>query len=318
MATQSEQVAQRLRSVAAAREVVPSDPELSARWHVHGVPSPYCRWNYHPEYEIHLITQGTGWFVVGDRIDIFSPGQLVLVGSNVPHHWISDLEPGHTLPERDVVFQFHPDWLQRSRQHLPELGRLDPLLHLARHGVEFTGPTAEHAANHLRQIGAQRGALRLAHIFSLLGTLGESPSSDRRTLSADWFPPIDNTDDLAADRIDLAFSYIFDHLDDPAIRLAGAARAVGMSESAFSRYFTKISGQSFSDTVRKLRLAQAGKLLRETSLPVSSIAHRVGYANLSNFNRQFRTYHGATPRKVRAEAHAPREHGSTSIGQPRR
>lgn len=302
MITQSERVAQRLTKVAAAREVVPSDPELSARWHVHGVPSSYCRWNYHPEYEIHLITQGTGWFVVGDRIDIFSPGQLVLVGSNVPHHWISDLHPGETLPERDVVFQFHPEWLRRCRQLLPELGRLDPLLQLAKRGVEFTGATAVAGADHLHKIGSEPEPLRLAHIFGLLGTLSQSPSDDRRVLSADGFPTVDSTDDHAADRIDIAFSYIFDHLGDPAIRLAGAAREVGMSESAFSRYFTKISGQSFSDTVRKLRLAQAGKLLRETTLPVASIAHRVGYANLSNFNRQFRAHHGATPRDVRARA----------------
>ena len=136
----------------------------------------------------------------------------------------------------------------------------------------------------------------------MLGTLSESPSGEARTLSADWLPALDPNDEHAADRIDVAFAYIFDHLADPAIRLAGAAREVGMSESAFSRYFTKISGQSFSDTVRKLRLAQAGKLLRETSLPVAAIAHRVGYANLSNFNRQFRSHHGATPRDIRARA----------------
>ncbi len=118
-------------------------------------------------------------------------------------------------------------------------------------------------------------------------------------MSADWFPTLDRFGDQAADRIDLAFAYIFDHLGDPTIRLAGAARSVGMSESAFSRYFTQISGQSFSDTVRKLRLAQAGKLLRETSLPVAAVAHRVGYANLSNFNRQFRSHHGVTPREFR-------------------
>ena len=302
MVTTSERVAQRLTSVAAAREVVPSDPELSARWHVHGVPSPFSRWNYHPEYEIHLITEGTGWFVVGDCIDIFAAGQLVLVGSNVPHHWISDLQPGEILPERDVVFQFHPDWLQRCRQLMPELGRLDSLLQLARRGIEFSGDTARRAADRLKAIGAADGSTRLSHIFALLGTLSESPSGEARTLSADWFPTLDANDGHAADRIDVAFGYIFDHLADPAIRLAGAAREVGMSESAFSRYFTKISGQSFSDTVRKLRLAQAGKLLRETSLPVAAIAHRVGYANLSNFNRQFRSHHGATPRDVRVRA----------------
>src|SRR4051794_14990942 len=102
-------VAQRLATVGAAREVVPKDPEVSARWHRHGVPSPYSRWNYHPEYEVHLIRIGAGRYVVGDRIDTFSAGQLVLVGSNVPHHWISDLEPGEVIADRDVVFQFHPD-----------------------------------------------------------------------------------------------------------------------------------------------------------------------------------------------------------------
>lgn len=305
MGTTSERVAQRLASVAAAREVVPSDPELSARWHVHGVPSPYSRWNYHPEYEIHLITEGTGWFVVGDCIDLFTAGQLTLVGSNVPHHWISDLEAGERLPRRDVVFQFHPDWLHRCRPLLPELGRLDLLLQLARRGIEFTGPTAARAAEHLAAIGSVPSPTRLAHIFALLGILSDSGESDRRILSADWFPTLDHGDDQAADRIEVAFAYIFEHLADPGIRLAGAAARVGMSESAFSRYFTKISGQSFSDTVRKLRLVQAGKLLRETALPVASIAHRVGYANLSNFNRQFRSHHAATPRDFRIRSRTP-------------
>ena len=57
---------------------------------------------------------------------------------------------------------------------------------------------------------------------------------------------------------------------------------------------------TFADTVRRLRLAQAGKLLRGTTLPVAAIAHRVGYANLSNFNRQFRAHHGHTPREHRS------------------
>ncbi|HEY5788369.1 MAG TPA: helix-turn-helix transcriptional regulator [Microlunatus sp.] len=72
-----------------------------------------------------------------------------------------------------------------------------------------------------------------------------------------------------------------------------------MSESAFSRYLARVTGVSFADTIRRLRLAQAGKLLRGTTLPVAAIAHRVGYGNLSNFNRQFRAHHGHTPREHR-------------------
>ena len=73
-----------------------------------------------------------------------------------------------------------------------------------------------------------RGPLRLQHIFGLLGVLSESPGADRRTLSARLAPAADGNDDHAADRIDLAFAYIFDHWAIP-IPAAGAAKRVGLS-----------------------------------------------------------------------------------------
>ena len=297
-ATKSAIAAERLATIPAAREVVPSDPNLSARWHMHGVPSPFSRWNYHPEYEVHLIRFGTGRYVVGDRIDVFAPGQLVLVGSNLPHHWISDLAPGETIPDRDVVFQFHPQWIDRCRQVLPELREVEPLLTRSARGLEFTGRAAAEGARELQLIGTTTGAQRLQHIFGLLGTLSRAPSTEHHTLAKAWLPPLD--DQHAADVVDRAFGYIFDNLVGE-VRLSVAADLIGMSESAFSKYFKRVTGQTFSDTVRKLRLAQAGKLLKETNLPVSSIYQRVGYANLSNFNRQFRATHGLTPREFRRQ-----------------
>ena len=289
--------AERLATIRAAREVVPSDPNLSARWHKHGVPSPFSRWNYHPEYEVHLITVGTGRYIVGDRIDTFSAGQLVLVGSNLPHHWISDLEPGETIPDRDVVFQFHPQWINRCREVLPELSDVEPLLNKSARALEFTGRTASEGARELELIGTTTGAERLQHIFGLLGILARAPASEHQTLAKAWLPPLD--DQYAADIIDRAFGYILDNLVSE-VRLSVAADLIGMSESAFSKYFKRVTGQTFSDTVRKLRLAQAGKLLKETNLLVSSIYQRVGYTNLSNFNRQFRAEHGVTPREFRS------------------
>ncbi len=297
---QSGEVAKRLAEVRAAREVVPGDPDLSARWHRHGVPSPYSRWNYHPEYEVHLITAGTGWFVVGDCIDIFTADQLVLVGSNVPHHWISDLEPGQQLPERDVVFQFHPDWVAACAAQLPELGKLESVLRESRRGIAFDGAARHTAARHLLAIGATTGPTRLAHIFGLFGAFVDAGEGEKRLLSDQWSTgQLRYPESGAADRIDLAYSYMLSHLADPDLKMRDAARHIGLSESAFSRYFSRVSGRSFTDTVRRMRLTQARKLLRDTDLPVATIAHRVGYANLSNFNRQFLAHHGHTPREHR-------------------
>jgi len=292
-------VAQRLATIPASREVVPIDPRLSARWHMHSVPSPFSRWNYHPEYEVHLIRFGTGRYVVGDSIDVFSAGQLVLVGSNLPHHWISDLEPGEIIKDRDVVFQFHPQWIRQCQAVLPELSDIEPLLKKSARGIEFIGQTARLGAQELQLIGETAGAERLKHIFGLLGVLAAAPDAEHHTLAKAWLPPLD--DEYAADIIDRAFTYILDNLVGD-VRLSAAADLIGMSESAFSKYFKRVSGQTFSDTVRHLRLAHACKLLKETDLPISSIYHRVGYANLSNFNRQFRAQYGATPRDFRRQS----------------
>ena len=90
----------------ANREIIPPDPNHSVRWVEHSYPSPVARWNYHPEYEIHLIRKGTGKFIVGDHIGTFEAGHVSLVGSGLPHDWVSDLEPGEVLENRDAVIQF--------------------------------------------------------------------------------------------------------------------------------------------------------------------------------------------------------------------
>jgi len=47
------------------------------------------------------------------------------------------------------------------------------------------------------------------------------------------------------------------------------------------------------------RIDRACILLRETDLPVIEICHRVGFENLSHFNRQFRKLRGVTPTAFR-------------------
>ena len=288
----------RLLGTPAARELVPSVPGQSARWHIHDYPGPYCRWNYHPEFEVHLIRCGNGRFIVGDCIDTFSAGQLTLIGSNLPHHWISDLDPAESIAGRDVVFQFHPSWIAACQQSMPELAAIDPLLRRASRGLEFDADTARAGARQLLAIGESSGLDRLAAIIALLTTLVQAQPERTRTLATAWAPR--HHEARAADIIDQVMGYIAGPAGD--VSMAGAAAMVGMSESTFSRYFTRTAGQSFSDTVRKMRMAQACRFLTSSDLSVATIAQRVGYRNLSNFNRQFHRIHGQTPSAYRRQA----------------
>lgn len=297
--------ADQARRMAARRpplELVPTTAGLSARWHTHDFPGPYCRWHYHPEHEIHLIQHSTGTALVGDHVGRFGPGHLVLVGSNLPHHWISDLADGETLVERDVVLQLHPDWLRDCRRLLPELGTLTGTFERAARGIEYLGVSATDAATALVAVGHSTGTRRLRHLLDLLTVLDEAPPEDTRLLATPWTPALDGAE--ASDLVEATLAYIFRNVGGD-LRMADAAARVGMSESGFSRSFQRASGQTFTDTVRKLRLTHACHLLEQTDSSIAAVSREVGYRNLSNFNRQFRATYDRTPREHR-RAHRER------------
>jgi len=280
----------------AHREVIPRDPGASFRWHEHDYPHPLARWNRHPEYEIHLIRHGTGRYIIGDAVGPFGPGQLVLVGSHLPHDWISDLRAGDRIEGRDVVLQFDPAWFARLKDVVPELDDFSALLARSARGIEFLGQTAIDGAEMIQSIGARSGAAAIADFLALLTTLSRAPSEDLRTLSSAGIDP--GVGAAASDVVASAVDYIFANLGSGP-RLSVAAGIAKMSESAFSRYFKNASGQTFSGMVTRLRLTQACRLLASTETAVAQIAQTVGYSNLSNFNRRFRDEYGLTPSEYR-------------------
>ncbi|MCT9871454.1 AraC family transcriptional regulator [Paenarthrobacter aurescens] len=293
-------LAHRLVGMRANREVIPEDPHHSVRWHQHDYPSPIARWNYHPEYEIHLIRKGSGKFIVGDHIGTFEAGHVALVGSGLPHDWVSDLEPGEVLENRDAVIQFDGKWVEQAAALVPELTEVRPLLEQSARGIEFLGHTAGAAAASIEAMGASTGLERLHHLLALFATLTRAPDHDRRYLADEWFRP--QLDGQAEAVVDIVLEYVFSN-HSGSVSMAEAAAMVGMAEPTFSKYFKRATGQNFTDLVRKLRLAHARRLLERTDKPVSDICYEVGFSNLSNFNRHFLKDLGETPRQFRQRLH---------------
>ncbi|ACB95952.1 AraC family transcriptional regulator [Beijerinckia indica] len=259
-------------------------------WRLDDYPFKRMGWHIHPECEIHLIRESSGIELVGDHIGEFAPGRLTIVGGDLPHDWVTSLSPGETVRGRDIVVQFDAGRWCQAAAILPELAMLEPFLARASRGLGFHGETREKGAQILESMGQARGLDRLCLLFRLLALL--AGSHEYEILSSEDFMP--NRDPAMVDTVQQVMSYLFDHFTSD-IRLTDLANMVGMSESAFSRFFQKNSGNSFTDHVMKLRLGRACKLLADSDMPITDICFEVGYANISNFNRNFRQQRGLTP-----------------------
>lgn len=281
----------------AERELVPRYEGESFRWMQHDYPSGIARWNYHPEIEIHLIRRSIGSYIIGDQIGAFGPGHVAIVGSGLPHDWMSDLADGEIVRDRDAVIQFTPEWLDRSIAAMPELGSMRPLIRDSNRGVVYSGATARDAAVQIEAVGATTGTERMAHLLTLFAVLLAAPEQHRHFVASALYSSDVGSEGKAA--VDAGLAYVLENLSGH-IRMSEAARLAYMSEPSFSKYFKKASGMTFSDLVKRLRVANARRLLDQTDSSVSAISTAVGYRNLANFNRQFRAETGLTPSQFRA------------------
>jgi AraC-like DNA-binding protein len=84
--------------------------------------------------------------------------------------------------------------------------------------------------------------------------------------------------------------------------MADIATELGMSESRFSRFFKRSTGNSFTDFVNRVRINSACHLLMQTDHYVTDICYQVGFNNVANFNRRFLEIKGMTPTEFRRQS----------------
>jgi AraC-like DNA-binding protein len=258
---------------------------------------PYCtvRWHFHPEYEIQLITSTTGKYFVGDHIGNFAPGNLVMVGSNLPHNWVSNVPQGDRVDERCLILQFDAEFVTRAIKLFPEFKRVELLLDASRWGVLFTPETGAAAEPIMREMLGAKGMRRITLFLALLDLLVQSVAPVKLASAAYCADPAR----YARARINHVLSYIGKNLSQE-LRETELAELLGQSVSAFSRYFCRHTGVPFVQYVNRLRINLACQLLMSGELNITDICYQVGFNNLSNFNRQFLSLKDMSPSRWRA------------------
>lgn len=250
-------------------------------------------WHYHPEIELVYINGGAGKRQIGSHISYYTNGDLLLIGSNMPHCGFTNEQTGN---KNEIVIHLKPEFLGNDFFVAPEMKKVLSVINQANAGIAFGGETKKNIGKKIEMMGNQ---LPFERLLTLLSILDELESSEEYTvLNANGFSLELNAQD--SDRINVVFNYVKDHFQE-SIAIDEVSSLVSMTTPSFCRYFKKISSKTFTEFVNEYRLVHASKLLAEKPITINEVCYESGFNNFSHFSKSFKQYTGKSASQYRNE-----------------
>ncbi len=250
--------------------------------------------HFHEEYELNLIINAKGAKrIIGDSIEEVDEMDLVLVGPNLSHVWLTHNCKSEEITE--VTIQWHSDFLDDKMLKRNQLSFIRRMFDRSVRGIVFPSETVQLVYKRLLAINQMQGFDSVLELMSILHQLSSAKSM--RVLSDATF----NNDQILnynSRRIDKAYEFMNANFHKP-VALKDIAKLVNMTEVSFSRFIKKRTGNTFIDSLNEIRLGHATRMLIETTHSIAEISYHCGFNNISNFNRFFKKKKSCTPKEFR-------------------
>ena len=250
-------------------------------------------WHYHPELELVYVNGGHGRRHVGSHVSHYTDGELILIGSNLPHMGLTDPQTEH---RKETVIQFAPNFPNYEFLDLPEMRQVKSLMHRARNGLSFTGAIKQQQGSRLERLVDLDPLGRLLTLIDVLHQLARTDHYE--SLNVDGFHL--EVETHGYDRFRDVQQHVTENFRDD-ISLEAIASVAAMTVPAFCRYFKKTTGKTFVNYLNDFRVVYSCKLLADEHSTVQEVAYDSGFNSVSQFNRAFKKHTGMTPTEYRRE-----------------
>lgn len=250
--------------------------------------------HYHDEYEILYIVKSSGKRFVGNTIEPYYDGDLVLLGSFLSHMYRSDNAYHQNNPDfrvNAIIIQFSKDFFGFAIQYYPEFHKIKGLLEEAKYGICFNGKENDIIRKKIKKSLKLKGLALLMECVNILSLM--SSSKNKRLLNEK-----SSESNLAVQYDDPRLVKVLSFLHreyTQSLSLNDIASLAGMNKTAFCRFFKSKTSKSCAQYINELRTNYACKLLLEGKLTISQVCYETGFNNISNFNRQFKKITRYTP-----------------------
>ncbi len=248
------------------------------------VPYFQFKWHYHPEFELTYIVKGNGYRIVGNSYEPFNDGDLVLLGSNLPHTW-SGKADGDVNSDA-IVIQFSSEFIS-SFLEFNESILIKKMLESSLRGINFEPD--EQLVTKIIEITETNGVERILKLISILDILSKKQI---KLIAPNTFHNVVSRKSEV--RINKVCLFIQNNFQNK-IYLKEVADLIYLTESNFCKFFKKATGKTYSDYVNEIRVNEASRLLFQSDKTISQISFECGFETLSYFNRVFLNKKGITP-----------------------
>ncbi|TRX47325.1 AraC family transcriptional regulator [Fulvivirga sp. M361] len=253
--------------------------------------------HYHKELELAYIIEGYGTRYVGSSIKSYKKGDMVLVGEELTHVWMSDdvfYEEDCKLLTKAIVVKFYPDFAGEDFLRIPDAYPINKVLEEASGGLRIKGDTNRVISTILYKMLDQTSLEQIASLIQILSLI--SKSEDIYILSD--FDLHKSSNPKEKDRMNKVIQHTMLNFKEN-ISLTEIAEVANLSKSAFCRYFKNTVKKSYNEFLYDIRVEFAGKMLLESDLGITQICYESGFNNPSAFSQIFKRVKGISPNQYR-------------------
>jgi len=261
------------------------------------LPHHYPHLHRHKEIQITWIQRGEGTLIAGNNMHDYAPGEIYLLGANLPHVFKSapeyfNTENGACIKALTIFFNM--DGGLSSMFNLPELKTFKAFLLQHEKGFKVPASKFEEVAEQMNNVKCSNGSTQIIYFLELLNTICRIDAKLEPLSSYGSFPSISENEGI---RIGNIYNFIMQNYGSP-ITLEDVARTAFMTPESFCRYFKKHTGHTFIGFLNQVRVNEACKRLTTHKFEsISTIAYNCGFNSITNFNRVFKTVIGSSPRE---------------------
>lgn len=262
-------------------------------YYIEDLPHFIVPWHYHPAIEKMYITRGIGTRFVGDCIEQYEEGDVCMIGPNLPHEWRNDdayFDKESGLRATCICLFFKREIFDPNFIRLPEMNNIRDLIERSRRGLKFTGKSKLEITRFIRSSVNDVGVRKVTNLLTLLELM--ATSTEYELLASVGFTNSVNSEDF--ERFNKVYKFLVKNFAT-SIRLEEVSTLVGLTPTAFCRYFKERTKKTFVEYLNEMRIGYSKKLLLENKMKISTISGEVGFPNLSNFISQFKKVTGMSP-----------------------